>query len=369
MTTERTSLRILALVTDAFGGRGGIAQANRDLLTALALDPAVAEVVVIPRVVVDDVGDIPPGIDFRREAAGGPFRFFRELVRALVGDRDFDIILCGHAHLVPAAWLARNLTRGARTVLVIHGIEAWQPTGRMFVDSLIGSVDAVIAVSDFTRRKFLAWTDHAGASFVLPNCVHLERWRRGEKSADLVERYGLEGRKVIMTLGRLDSRERYKGFDEVITLLPSIAQDVPDVVYIIAGDGDDLERLEHEARVLDVADRVIFARWVPEERKEDHFRLAHLFVMPSRGEGFGIVLLEALACGVPVIASRADGTREAVLDGRLGRVVDPANPAELRDAIVECLATPPAIDRDLLATFDFDELRARLHGIVDAVIG
>lgn len=368
MSTSRQRLRILALVTDAFGGRGGIAQANRDLLTALALDPGVAEVVVVPRVVVDDVGDVPPGIDFRRNAAGGPFRFFRELIRALVADRDFDLILCGHVHLVPAAWLARNLTRGARTALVIHGIEAWHPTGRLSVDSLIGSIDSVIAVSDFTRRRFVAWSDHDGPSFVLPNCVHLERWHPGGKPADLVERYGLEDRKVLMTLGRMVSRERAKGFDEVIEVLADLVTRVQDLVYLAAGDGPDHDRLEWTARELGVADRVIFTGYVPEQSKNDFYRLADLFVMPSRGEGFGIVLLEALGCGVPVIASCADGTREAVLDGRLGRIVDPGNPAELRDAIVESLATPPEIDRDLLATFDFEELRKRLRAILEAVI-
>ena len=98
-------------------------------------------------------------------------------------------------------------------------------------------------------------------------------------------------------------------------MLPALAADVPDVAYLIAGDGDDRARLEKKAAALGVADRVVFAGYVPEEEKADHYRLADAFVMPGRGEGFGIVYLEALACGVPVVASSLDASREAVRDG------------------------------------------------------
>ena len=77
---------------------------------------------------------------------------------------------------------------------------------------------------------------------------------------------------------------------------------------------------------MGLSDRVIFTGYIPESEKIAHYNLADVYVMPSTGEGFGIVLLEAVACGVPVVGSRVDGSREALLDGQLGRLVDPGNP-------------------------------------------
>jgi glycosyltransferase involved in cell wall biosynthesis len=99
------------------------------------------------------------------------------------------------------------------------------------------------------------------------------------------------------------------------------------------------------------------------------YALADAYVMPSRGEGFGFVLLEAMASGVPVIASKADGGREAVRDGALGLLVDPASPAEIRAALVEILDRPP--ERRIPAGLDYfayDRFVKRTHAIVDPML-
>jgi glycosyltransferase involved in cell wall biosynthesis len=89
--------------------------------------------------------------------------------------------------------------------------------------------------------------------------------------------------------------------------------------------------------------------------------------MPSRGEGFGFVFLEAMACGVPVIASKLDGGREAVLHGELGLLVDPTNPAEIRAAIVEQLARGERAIPAGLEYFAYEMFVERVRGIVDAL--
>jgi phosphatidyl-myo-inositol dimannoside synthase len=111
---------------------------------------------------------------------------------------------------------------------------------------------------------------------------------------------------------------------------------------------------------------VVFAGFVAEEEKVDHYRLADLYVMPGRGEGFGIVYLEALACGLPIIASSLDASAEVVLNRSFGRVVNPDRPAELKGACVEVLAENRGI-REVpreLSMFSFARFKARWNWLL-----
>lgn len=362
-------MRLLVLVTDAFGGQGGIAKFNRDLLTALCAHPATDEVVALPRLMTDEAGPLPERLTYVPEAAGGQATYVRAALRRLRSGR-FDGVVCGHVYLLPLAVLAAKWTR-APLLLVVHGIEAWGPTQRGLLGGLtrraLRHVDAFAAVSAVTRQRLAGWTglDPARGT-VIPNCIDASAFGEGDRRADLLARYGLEGKTVLMTLGRLSAAERYKGFDEVMEALPALAETVPDIAYLVCGDGDDRPRLEQKAADLGVADRVVFAGYVPEHEKADHYRLADAFVMPGRGEGFGIVYLEALACGVPVVASALDASREAVRDGLLGEVVDPRDPADLRRGILRALTAERGVPAGL-AYFSFENFQSRWHRLVDRV--
>ena len=198
-------------------------------------------------------------------------------------------------------------------------------------------------------------------AYILPNCVDLERFKPLHRDVSLVERYGLQSNKVILTVGRLASDERYKGFDQVIELMPQLINRFPNLKYLIVGDGSDRRRLEEKVEALGLSDRVIFTGYVPKSEQVAHYNLADVYVMPSTGEGFGIVLLEAVACGVPVVGSRVDGSREALLDGQLGRLVDPGNPLALLDALTSALeeARPPERIA-MVNTFNVQTFRARV---------
>ena len=250
-----------------------------------------------------------------------------------------------------------------------YGIDAWQPTGSALTNVLARKARWVVSISATTAQKFRAWARPAAQQLLLlPNAIHAEKYGPGPKSPALLRRYGLEGGAVLMTLGRLDSAERYKGFDDVIELIPELIEAVPGLVYLIVGDGSDRARLQEKARVLGVADRVVFAGHVPEAEKADHYRLADAYVMPSRGEGFGFVLLEAMACGIPVVASTLDGSREAVRDGQLGIVTDPEHHEQLRGAILEALARPKGIVPAGLEHFSFGNFEARTHSLFAGVL-
>jgi phosphatidyl-myo-inositol dimannoside synthase len=116
-----------------------------------------------------------------------------------------------------------------------------------------------------------------------------------------------------------------------------------------------------------VADRVAFPGHITENEKADHYRLADVFIMPSEGEGFGLVFLEAMACGVPVVASKTDGGREALRDGTLGILLAPTSREELKAAVHTSLQLPRTVPPGL-EYFSFLNFSRRLHSIVNEVV-
>jgi glycosyltransferase involved in cell wall biosynthesis len=165
----------------------------------------------------------------------------------------------------------------------------------------------------------------------------------------------------MLTVGRMAAGERYKGFDEVINVMPRLLQRFPELRYLIVGDGSDRSRLEAKVKALGLSTHVVFAGHVPETEKVAHYNLADVFVMPSYGEGFGIVLIEAAACGVPIVGSAVDGSRDTLLDGRLGHLVDPADANQLLEVISAVLVSGPRPNpSSLIKAFSTYRFRARV---------
>lgn len=360
-------LRILVLLTDAFGGHGGIALYNRDLLTAMCAHPDCDEVVAIPRVMPQQSEPQPSKLTYVTAGLTSKIAYLKAVLRTVWNNPRFDLIVCGHINLLPIAFALRILLR-VPLVLEVYGIDAWQRTGSFLKDLPARRIDAFISISSITMERFLSWSKlPERKGFLLPNAIHCEFYGTGPKESELLHRYSLEGKTVLMTMGRLNSRERYKGFDEILEVLADVAAEIPNVAYMIAGTGDDRARLEEKARVLGVADRVVFTGFIPEEEKADHFRLADVYVMPSSGEGFGFVFLEALACGVPVISGNRDGGREALMQGELGILVDSSDADALKSAIFTALKAPRGVVPDGLENFSFGNFSRRLARVLDTM--
>ncbi len=346
------ALRILSLVTDAYGAGGGIAQYNRDLFQALASADTVGEVVVVTRNGSAAKADIPGKVR-QLPARSGRLAFIVQALCAMRKDGPFDVIFCGHLYMAP---LAALLSKAAGTPLwlQIHGIEAWQRP-RHLQRWAAECSNLVTSVSRHTRRLFLGWANcPPEAVKVLPNTVD-ERFSPGLKPDALLERHGLSGSKVLLTVSRLASSERYKGHDRVISAVAALRPTHPDLVYVIAGDGDDRPRLEELARELGVAEAVRFIGYVPDSELPDLYRAADVFVMPSTGEGFGIVFLQALASGIPAIGGGNDGSRDPLRDGADGWLVEANDISSIKRGIQGALAKPTEIpvgsDRFAWSTF------------------
>jgi glycosyltransferase involved in cell wall biosynthesis len=229
--------------------------------------------------------------------------------------------------------------------------------------------DWVVGVSGFTLQRFAEWTSiPQDRTVVLPCCVDFTRCSPGKPSAAILEKYRIGDRIVVLTLGRLATTERYKGFDELLEVLSRVRETEPNVLCVIAGNGDDRSRLEEKARALGVADHVRFTGYVPDEDIVDLYRAAHLFVLAGYGEGFGIVLLEAMACGIPVVASTLDGSFEAIGRGTLGIAVDPRDRDALARAILDGLRHPVGGRPQGLERFSFMAFQDRAHALLRRVL-
>jgi len=237
-----------------------------------------------------------------------------------------QLVLCTHLHLAPLALLVARLS-GARFWLACHGIEVWGPLAGLRRWAL-ERADLLLPVSRFTAEQLQQQLGRSMPPFaVLPNTYDARRFKPGPRPMALLARYGLtEDQPLLFALTRLSVGDRRKHLDRVITAMTELRHTHPQVVLLIAGDGDDRPRLQALAQQLDLHDVVLFPGRIAEDELADHFRLATAFVLPSNKEGFGIVFLEALGCGCPVLAGNRDGARDPLADGRFGVLVNPDLP-------------------------------------------
>jgi len=200
--------------------------------------------------------------------------------------------------------------------------------------------DRVIANSHFTRGLLVAGGVSPARVAVIHPGTDADFFRPLPRDPRLVSQWGLEGKRVILTLGRL--RER-KGQDMTLRAMPEILRHVGDAVYVIAGTGPHEPQLRRLAEALGLAERVRFVGEVAPAQMPAVYSLADVFVMANRTltsrdvEGFGIVFLEAAACGVPVVGGRSGGVGDAVADGQTGLLVDGARPEQIARAVVRIL--------------------------------
>ncbi len=327
--------RILALVTDAYGSLGGIAEYNRNLLSALAKSNAVAEIVVVPRIGEAGTTDIlPKGLSLLPPRLGRA-SYSALALRTVLWERKFDAVFCGHLLMAPlGALLARWLDKPLW--LQLHGLEAWDRPSSLVRWGAEQS-NLVSVVSRYTKRRFLSWAAVAPTRVrVLPNTVS-ERYAPGPKPKELLQRFGLDGKQILLTVGRISVADRYKGHDRVIAALALLKDELPRLRYVVAGEGNDRPRLEQLAEQRGILNRVQFIGRVSDDDLPDLYRAADVFAMPSTREGFGIVFLEAMKSGIPVIGGNLDGSMDPLGDGNYGHAVSCGDPAELAEAIRRAL--------------------------------
>ena len=306
--------------------------------------------------------------------SGNKIQFALAAVRAASSGPAAVIAL--HPHLAPIVWLMRMRGAGFRSVIFAHGIEVWQPLASPRGSALRRS-DLVLAPSADTLRQLIA------VQHLDPHKVQLLPWgldpefeARVRSSAGASPPPGFPDRgRIILTVGRWDSNEKYKGADTLIAALPQVLKSVPDASLALVGGGDDRPRLEQMACELGVSERVHFFSGVTAEQLSACYARCDVFALPSRGEGFGLVFLEAMAYAKPVIGGAHGGILDIVEDGVTGLLVPHGDVDRLAQALTSLLNDPARAKEmgergkeRLAANFSFEQFQSRLTAILSNVL-
>jgi phosphatidylinositol alpha-1,6-mannosyltransferase len=278
----------------------------------------------------------------------GAFRAVLDIVR----NERVDVVCFGEVYSLGWLGVLLRKLKGVPCIHYIHGEEITAGVSSRLYGrgalSALRKAEAVVVVSEFTRREVIRRGVPADHVHLISNGVDLELFSPGPRDPAIMSKHCLEGKTVMLTVGRLEPR---KGHDTVIKALPEILKEVPELVYVIVGAGSDDKRLRGLAEAVDVKDKVIFAGRVPNDELIGYYRTVDLFIMPNRTledgdtEGFGLVFLEANACGKPVIGGNAGGVPDAVVDGETGLLVDGKSVKAVADAAARILRNPELAER------------------------
>lgn len=356
--TGRASLPLLYLVPDLFGPPGGIARYCRMVAQALVAEGSPPHIIALH----DKPSD--PSHTFASYSACGSSRvkFVQSFILQFLKVRP-AIVMVGHCHFAPlVAWLCR-FTR-TPYVVFLYGIEVWERLSASRRGAIAGATHR-IAISHYTATqaaKINGWD--VNDIQLLYNCLDPEL-------AASAPRLVLQDTPTILTVSRLSREDSYKGLDIVLQAMPRLLQKFPALTYHIVGDGNARPDLEQLAQSLNISSAVTFHGRVSDETLRRLYAQSHVYVMPSRNEGFGFVFLEAMAQGTPAIGGTLDATPEVIEDGVTGFTVDPHSPDAVAEAIARLLRDPALQQRMGQAgihrahtVFGFDTFQAHLWNLI-----
>jgi phosphatidyl-myo-inositol dimannoside synthase len=369
-------MKVLFLYIDAFSRVGGIQQFNKNFLTAISESAEAGRDIINSYALHDAVKDFKGLEKVKKGTAGGSrLKFLLASYWLAAGS---DVIIVGHINLLFPLVLLLKYFLKKRIILIAHGIEMWKPLP-FYKKACLAKLDLIIAVSSFTKSKIMEiHSVPENKIAVLPNTIDpsFPLKELGLKPEAILKRHAIPAEsKVLLTICRISEGEQYKGYDKVITCLKDLIADFPNIHYIIAGKYDEREKKRIENIVSENAlnERVHFTGYVSNDELSDYYRACDIFIMPSKKEGFGIVFLEALVNGKPVIAGNKDGSVDALLQGELGILVDPDKEEEIGNAIKNVLnkrVDPRFFDQEFLRAkclehFSFEHFISRVQRLID----
>ena len=301
---------------------------------------------------------------------GNKLRF---TIGVLIATRNADKIFIGHINLALVGLLIKLTNPEAKLYLIAHGVEVWDKVG-LIKTLFLRSCYRILAVSNFTKNKIVE--NHGiipERVIVFHNTIdpYFKIPAKFEKPDYILEKLKIgKNDIVLMTLGRISSMEGRKGYDKVMTALSEIKMAHPNIKYVIAGsyDQDEYNRIGKVIAENNLKDIVKVTGFISEDELTDYYLASDIFIMPSKQEGFGIVFVEAMACGVAVIAGNKDGSSDAVAYDQNNRLVNPDNVNQIKNAITELLditsINKEKLQKGTIERFGFDRFKKQLGVIL-----
>lgn len=280
-----------------------------------------------------------------------------------------DRLYLGHVNLAPLAWLLRLLRPHIRYWVVAHGVEVWEPLPLLRRFALRGA-RGIFSVSAATKTSLVfAQRVPAANVAVLPPALE-PAFVQANCDGYLALPHG----RFLLTVGRLLASEPGKGVDSVIRVLPELLKTVSDLFYVIVGEGDLRPELEKLAEESPARDRIFFLGKLTLKELKYCYSRCDVFVMPSRQEGFGLVFLEAMALGKPVIAGCMGGATEIVKNGVTGFLVVPGDLKMLALHLSRLLADDALREqmggagrKRVTETYSLEAYRGKLKGLLNEI--
>lgn len=281
---------------------------------------------------------------FHISSLAGPFYLWIALLRCVRREK-VDMVHCGNVHPFGAYGLFFKRFFGIPYVVYTFAEEIMIFQRNRFkkkvISYLLHNANKVITISQFTKRELIKLGLRDRDIAIIPLCVDSDMFMPRDCEG-LRRKLNLQDKRVILAISRLAER---KGHDVVIKSLPKVLEKVPNTAYVIVGSGPTEDKLKTLVKNLALDRQVIFIGEVPHDSIVDYYNVCDLFIMPNRKledtgeiEGFGVVFLEANACGKPVIGGRTGGTEDAIIDSQTGILVDKVTePDEISQAILRLL--------------------------------
>lgn len=275
--------------------------------------------------------------------AGSKLRFVATAAR--VAWKKAELIVAAYPSLGPLAPVAQGLAPNAKTVMIAHGVDVWEPMP-LLPRMALRQADLVLAPSKHTANQVAVQQGVAGERIrVLPWALDPDFAAHIPRMSGPASLRGFPEGRVILTVGRW-SGDRYKGVDTLITALPRLLTSWPELHLVVAGIGGEYAWLEQIADECGVRGHVHFLGGLSNAEIARCYSACEIFAMPSRGEGFGLVYLEAMACGKPVIGGSHGGAPEVIEHGNTGFLVEHGNTDQLATSLQTLLADP-ALGREM----------------------
>lgn len=343
-------MKILFLALGVYQVEGGIERFNQRVIRVLGDQFSKQNLENVFILSLWDSPRIHPsgeGIQFIGEDSY-KFKMIYDFLKIILFEKPDKIIL-GHILFLPMALLVRILSRKTKILLIVHGIEVTGKPSTLDIWLTQHCIDLFLSVSEYTASQIAAnYQVPRERVTILGNAID------PIAPPENIHATHPSQKPVLVSISRLTTQSRHKNIDKVIQTLPTILESFPGTQYFIIGDGDLRRELESMVTELHLENFVHFLGSLDDAGKNSILEKSDIFILPSVGEGFGIVFLEAWQFYLPIITSNQGAAPEIIEDGKGGLCVEP-NPFAISQAVIQLLIDPEM--RMKMGRFGFTKLQ------------